>query len=112
LSFPTARLAPVTAWQLESRRRHVSSPFAEVASGGFAGGAATIHHLPIFETGPDLGDPGEEAARVLADAYLWMLDEGPTAIRGAIVLSLVRVEREAIAADYALSDAPAAALLA
>jgi protein-tyrosine phosphatase len=111
---------------------------AEVASGGFAGDAATIHHLPIFETGPDLGDPGEEAAQVLADAYLWMLDEGPAAIRDAIdllgnpgttpaviycaagkdrtgvvcaiVLSLVRVEREAIAADYALSDAPAAAL--
>jgi protein-tyrosine phosphatase len=111
---------------------------AEVAGGGFTGDAATIHHLPIFETGPDLGDPGEEAARVLADAYLWMLDEGPAAIRGAIdllgdpgttpaviycaagkdrtgvvcaiVLSLVRVEREAIAADYALSDAPAAAL--
>ncbi len=111
---------------------------AEVEGGGFAGDAATVRHLPIFETGPDLGDPGEEAARVLADAYIWMLDEGPDAIRSAIdllgdpgttpavvycaagkdrtgvvcaiVLSLVGVGREAIAADYALSDEPAAAL--
>jgi protein tyrosine/serine phosphatase len=111
---------------------------AEVESGGFAGDGAAVRHLPIFETGPDLGDPGEESARVLADAYLWMLDEGPDAIRSAIdllgdpdnapavvycaagkdrtgvvcaiVLSLVGVGRDAIAADYALSDAPASAL--
>lgn len=110
----------------------------EVGRGGFAGEGATVHHLPIFESGPDLGDPGERAARVLADAYMWMLDVGPAAIRDAIevlgrpdafpavvycaagkdrtgvvcaiALALVGVDRATIAADYALSDAPAAAL--
>ncbi|MBN9621347.1 MAG: tyrosine-protein phosphatase [Actinobacteria bacterium] len=110
----------------------------EIGRGSFAGEAATLHHLPIFETGPDLGDPGDEAARILADTYMWMLGEGPDSIRGAIellgepeilpavvycaagkdrtgivcaiVLTLVGVEREAIAADYAPSDAPATAL--
>jgi protein-tyrosine phosphatase len=75
---------------------------------------------------------------VLADAYVWMLGEGPEAIREvldlvtepealpavvycaagkdrtgvvvAILLELVGVDRATIAADYALSDAPAAAL--
>lgn len=111
---------------------------AEIGHGTFAGGAGAVHHLPIFETGPDLGDPDHEAARVLAEAYLWMLDEGPDSFRSAIellgepealpavvycaagkdrtgvlcaiVLALVGVEREAIAADYALSDSPAATL--
>jgi protein-tyrosine phosphatase len=111
---------------------------AEVERGGFAGEGATVRHLPIFERGPDLGDPGEEAARVLADAYVWMLGEGPEAIAAALdllgepgatpavvycaagkdrtgvvcalVLSLLGVDRATIAADYALSDAPAAAL--
>jgi protein-tyrosine phosphatase len=110
----------------------------EIDRGTFVGDGSTLHHLPIFETGPDLGDPGEEAARVLADAYMWMLGEGPDSIRGAIdllgepdtlpaivycaagkdrtgivcafVLTLVGVDRASIAADYALSDAPATAL--
>ncbi len=111
---------------------------AEVDGRGFAGEGVTLHHLPVFESGPSLGDPGDEAARVLADAYVWMLGEGPAAIRKvidligapetlpavvycaagkdrtgvviAILLELVGVDRETIAADYALSDAPAAAL--
>jgi protein-tyrosine phosphatase len=109
----------------------------EIGRGTFAG-AGPVHHLPIFEKTPDLGDPDDDVAQVLADAYLWMLDEGPTSIRTAlellgdpdrlpvvvycaagkdrtgvliaIVLRLLGVEPPTVAADYALSDAPAAAL--
>jgi protein-tyrosine phosphatase len=110
----------------------------EVALGTFAGSAEPVRHLPIFETRPDLGEPGDDPAEVLAGAYLWILEQGPGSIREAIellgepgnlpavvycaagkdrtgvvcalVLSLVGVDREAIAVDYALSDAPALAL--
>jgi protein-tyrosine phosphatase len=112
----------------------------EVGRGTFAGSAAPIRHLPIFEVGPTFSEPIEDIARTLADAYLWMLGEGGASIRTAldvlgdprdlpaviycaagkdrtgvvvaIVLSLLGVEREAIAADYARSDEPAAALRA
>jgi protein-tyrosine phosphatase len=114
----------------------------EVRGGTFAGSAAPVRHLPIFEVGPSFSDPvAEEAiARTLADAYLWMLSEGAGSIRAslellgeprdlpavvycaagkdrtgvviALVLGLLGVERDAVAADYALSDAPAAALRA
>ena len=111
---------------------------AEVGQGTFAGSAESVRHLPIFEVGPEFGEPVEDVARTLADAYLWMLGEGARSIRAtidllgeperlpavvycaagkdrtgvvcAIVLQLVGVGREAIAADFALSDAPAAAL--
>jgi protein-tyrosine phosphatase len=110
----------------------------ELEHGIFAGDGATVHHLPVFEVGIELGDPGEEPAQTLVDAYLWMLDEGPAAIRASIdllgdpesvpavvycaagkdrtglicatVLTLLGVDRETIATDYALSDAPATAL--
>ena len=110
----------------------------EVGRGTFTGGA--VRHLPIFEVGPTFSEPIEDVARTLADAYLWMLSEGPGSIRAAIellgeprdlpalvycaagkdrtgvvvaiVLRLLGAEREVIAADYALSDAPAAALRA
>lgn len=112
----------------------------EVAGGTFAGGAAPVRHLPIFEVGPTFSEPLGDIARTLADAYLWMLSEGAGSIRVAlellgeprelpavvycaagkdrtgvvvaIVLRLLGVEREVVAADYALSDAPAAALRA
>jgi protein-tyrosine phosphatase len=114
----------------------------EVGGGTFAGSAAPVRHLPIFEVGPSFSEPveGDAVARTLADAYLWMLSEGAGSIRTALellgeprdlpavvycaagkdrtgvvialTLLLVGVEREAVAADYALSDEPAAALRA
>lgn len=112
----------------------------EVGRGAFTGSAAPVRHLPIFEDGPSFSEPVEDIARTLADAYLWMLSEGAASIRTAlallgdprslpavvycaagkdrtgvvvaIVLRLLGVERETIAADYALSDEPAAALRA
>ncbi len=109
----------------------------EVGLGKFAS-AESVRHLPIFEVGPEFGEPVEDVARTLADAYLWMLGEGAGSIRAAIdllgaperlpaivycaagkdrtgvvcaiVLRLVGVGREAVVADFALSDAPAAAL--
>jgi protein-tyrosine phosphatase len=112
----------------------------EVGRGTFAGSAGPIRHLPIFEVGPTFSEPIDDIARTLADAYLWMLGEGGASIRlalevlgeprdlpavvycaagkdrtgvvVAIVLHLLGVEREAIAADYARSDEPAAALRA
>jgi protein-tyrosine phosphatase len=114
----------------------------EIGAGTFVGSAAPVRHLPIFEIGPSFSDPveGDAVARTLADAYLWMLSEGPGSIRAALevlgeprelpavvycaagkdrtgvvialTLLLVGVEREAVAADYALSDEPAAALRA
>jgi protein-tyrosine phosphatase len=112
----------------------------EVGRGTFSGGAAPIRHLPIFETGPSFREPIDDIARTLADAYLWMLSEGGASIRTAlevlgeprdlpavvycaagkdrtgvvvaIVLRLLGVEREVVAADYARSDEPAAALRA
>lgn len=108
----------------------------EVGRGTFA--AAAVRHLPIFEVGPTFSEPIEDVARTLADAYLWMLSEGAGSIRTAIellgeprdlpalvycaagkdrtgvvvaiVLRLLGAEREVVAADYALSDEPAAAL--
>jgi protein-tyrosine phosphatase len=112
----------------------------EVGRGTFTGGAAPVRHLPIFEVGPTFSEPIDDIARTLADAYLWMLNEGAASIRAAVdllgeprdlpalvycaagkdrtgvivavVLHLLGVEREVIAADYALSDEPAAALRA
>jgi protein-tyrosine phosphatase len=112
----------------------------EVGGGTFAGSAAPVRHLPIFEVGPSFSEPVEDVARTLADAYLWMLSEGAASIRVALdllgeprdlpavvycaagkdrtgvvvalVLRLLGAERETIAADYALSDEPAAALRA
>jgi protein-tyrosine phosphatase len=110
----------------------------EVGGGTFAGGAEPVRHLPIFEVGPEFAEPLDDVAGTLADAYLWMLGEGAESIRAtiellgetetlpavvycaagkdrtgvvcAIVLRLVGAEREAVAADFALSDGPAAAL--
>lgn len=112
----------------------------EVQSGTFTGSAAPVRHLPIFEVGPNFSEPVEDVARTLADAYLWMLSEGAGSIRSAIevfgdprnlpavvycaagkdrtgvviaiALRLLGAEREVVAADYALSDEPAAALRA
>lgn len=112
----------------------------EVGHGTFAGSAAPTRHLPIFEVGPTFAEPIDDIARTLADTYLWMLEEGGPSIRlaldvlgeprdlpavvycaagkdrtgvvVAIVLLLLGVERETVAADYALSDEPAAALRA
>jgi protein-tyrosine phosphatase len=112
----------------------------EIGRGTFTGSAAPVRHLPIFETGPTFSEPIDDIARTLADAYLWMLSEGASSIRTAlevlgeprdlpavvycaagkdrtgvvvaIVLRLVGVERQVVAADYALSDEPAAALRA
>jgi protein-tyrosine phosphatase len=112
----------------------------EVGHGTFTGSAASVRHLPIFEVGPSFSEPIEDVARTLADAYLWMLSEGAGSIRAAIeapgdprqlpavvycaagkdrtgvvvaiVLRLLGVEREAVLADYALSEEPAAALRA
>jgi protein-tyrosine phosphatase len=112
----------------------------EVDRGTFTGGAAPLRHLPIFEVGPTFSEPIEDIARTLADVYLWMLSEGAASIRTAVdllgeprdlpalvycaagkdrtgvvvavVLHLLGVDRDVIAADYALSDEPAAALRA
>jgi protein-tyrosine phosphatase len=114
----------------------------EIGAGTFVGSAAPVRHLPIFEIGPSFSDPveGDAVARTLADAYLWMLSEGPGSIRAALevlgeprelpavvycaagkdrtgvvialTLLLIGVEPDAVAADYALSDEPAAALRA
>jgi protein-tyrosine phosphatase len=112
----------------------------EVGHGTFAGSAVPVRHLPIFEVGPTFSEPIEDVAQTLADAYLWMLSEGAGSIRTAIevlgeprdlpavvycaagkdrtgvviaiVLRLLGAEREVVAADYALSDEPAAALRA
>jgi protein-tyrosine phosphatase len=112
----------------------------EVEHGTFTASTAPVRHLPIFEIGPTFGEPIEDVARTLADAYLWMLSEGAGSIRTAIeligerrdlpavvycaagkdrtgvlvaiVLLLLGAEREVVAADYALSDQPAAALRA
>jgi protein-tyrosine phosphatase len=114
----------------------------EIRGGTFTGGAGPVRHLPIFEVGPCFSEPveGDAIPRTLADAYLWMLSEGAGSIRTALellgeprdlpaivycaagkdrtgvvialVLRLLEVEREAVAADYALSDEPAAALRA
>lgn len=109
----------------------------EVGQGTFAGSGESVRHLPIFEVGPEFGEI-ENVAQTLADVYLWMLGEGAGSIREtiellgepgrlpavvycaagkdrtgvicAIVLRLVGVGREAVAADFALSDAPASAL--
>ncbi len=112
----------------------------EVGRGTFTGSASPVRHLPIFEIGPSFSEEVEDIARTLAEAYLWMLSEGAPSIRTAlellgeprdlpavvycaagkdrtgvviaIVLRLLGVEREAVAADYALSEEPAAALRA
>jgi protein-tyrosine phosphatase len=112
----------------------------EVGGGTFVGSAAGVRHLPIFEVGPSFSEPLDDVTRTLADVYLWMLSEGGGSIRAAlevlgeprelpavvycaagkdrtgvviaIVLRLLGVEREVVAADYALSDGPAAALRA
>jgi protein-tyrosine phosphatase len=112
----------------------------EVGRGTFAGSATPVRHLPIFEVGPTFSEPLDDIARTLADAYLWMLSEGAGSIRTAlellgeprdlpaivycaagkdrtgvviaIVLLLLGAERQVVAADYALSDEPAAALRA
>jgi protein-tyrosine phosphatase len=112
----------------------------EVGRGTFTGSAAPVRHLPVFEVGPTFSEPIEDVAQTLAEAYLWMLSEGSGSIRTAIellseprdlpavvycaagkdrtgvvvaiVLLLLGAERKVVAADYALSDEPAAALRA
>lgn len=112
----------------------------EVGRGTFGGSTTPVRHLPIFEVGPTFSEPLEDVAQTLADAYLWMLSEGPGSIRTAlevlgeprdlpavvycaagkdrtgvvvaIVLRLLGAEREVVAADFALSAEPAAALRA
>lgn len=110
----------------------------EVAHGTYANVGATVHHLPMFAATPTFEEPIEDPATALVDAYLWMLGEaGPaitaalellrdpasypavvycaagkdrTGVLVAIILDLLGVPRDRIAADYALSDAPSQAL--
>jgi protein-tyrosine phosphatase len=110
----------------------------EVAHGTYANVGATVHHLPMFAATPTFEEPIEDPATALVDAYLWMLGEaGPaisaalellcdpasypgviycaagkdrTGVLVAIVLDLLGVPRDRIAADYTLSDAPSQAL--
>jgi len=110
----------------------------EVARGTYANDGATVHHLPMFRQSPTFEEPIEDLAGTLADTYVWMLGEGAASVeRGlgllrdpdsypavvycaagkdrtgvlcAIVLDLLGVSREEIAADYSLSDEPAQAL--
>jgi hypothetical protein len=110
----------------------------EVAHGTYANGSAAVHHLPMFKVSPTFEDPVEDPAATLVETYLWMLGEAKEAIGRAlellrdpesypavvycaagkdrtgvlcaIVLDLLGVGRDQIAADYALSDRPAEAL--
>jgi protein-tyrosine phosphatase len=110
----------------------------EVAHGTYARVGATVHHLPMFAETPTFEEPIPDPAAALVDAYIWMLGEaGPaigralellgdpgsypavvycaagkdrTGVLCAIVLDLLGVGRDEIAADYALSDGPAQAL--
>jgi protein-tyrosine phosphatase len=112
----------------------------EVAHGTYASAGATVHHLPMFKETPTFEEPILDPASALVDAYLWMLGEaGPAITRAlellaasdsypavvycaagkdrtgvlcAIVLDLLGVGRDRIAADYVLSDGPAEALRA
>lgn len=108
----------------------------EAAAGTFAGPGADVRHLPIFEDNPVFDDVIEDAAVTLADVYMWMLGQGGASIAAvfellaepgsypavvycaagkdrtgivcALVLDLIGVGREAIAADYARSEAAVA----
>jgi protein-tyrosine phosphatase len=110
----------------------------EVGHGTYSSVGATVHHLPMFAATPTFEEPIEDPATALVDAYLWMLGQaGPaiaaalrlladpdsypavvycaagkdrTGVLVAIVLDLLGVGRDQIAADYARSDAPAQAL--
>jgi protein-tyrosine phosphatase len=110
----------------------------EVSHGTYSSVGATVHHLPMFAATPTFEEPIEDPATALVGAYLWMLGEaGPaisaalellrdpgsypavvycaagkdrTGVLVAIVLDLLGVPRDRIAADYALSDAPSQAL--
>jgi protein-tyrosine phosphatase len=111
---------------------------AEFAAGSYPEGAAAVHGMPIFERGPEFPAEVDDPAATLTETYLWMLDQGRetiprilklladpetypavvfcaagkdrTGIVCALVLDQLGVARDAIAADYALSDAPAEAL--
>jgi protein-tyrosine phosphatase len=111
---------------------------AETAKGMYAGPATITRHLPIFEIAPPWDGPIEDPAQTLAEAYMWMLQEGVrsiaeiarlladpesypavvycaagkdrTGITCALILRLVGVEPDPIVTDYALSEAPTEAL--
>ena len=110
----------------------------EVGHGTYESVGATVHHLPMFAATPTFEEPIDDPATALVGAYLWMLGEaGPaitaalqllrdpdsypavvycaagkdrTGVLVAIVLDLLCVPRDQIAADYTLSDAPSQAL--
>jgi protein-tyrosine phosphatase len=110
----------------------------EVGHGTYSSVGATVHHLPMFAATPTFEEPIDDPATALVDAYLWMLGEaGPaisaalglledpasypavvycaagkdrTGVLVAIVLDLLGVPRDRIAADYARSDVPSQAL--
>jgi protein-tyrosine phosphatase len=109
--------------------------------GGFPhpGAAAAVRHLPMFETLPALSEAPQEPAERLSELYSGMLDVGGrtiatvvkalaqpanlpmlfycaagkdrTGVTAALVLRLLGVSNEAIAADYAASEEPVRALL-
>jgi protein-tyrosine phosphatase len=111
---------------------------AETEGGSFPDRAATVHGLPIFERSPEFPAAVDDPAVTLTETYLWMLEQGRetipriftlltepttyptvifcaagkdrTGIVCALVLDQLGVDRAEIAADYALSDAPAQAL--
>jgi protein-tyrosine phosphatase len=111
---------------------------SEVAYGTYSHASTATHHLPVFEQTPIFKEPIEDIATALAETYMRMLEEGGSAIATglellcdpsnypavvycaagkdrtgvfcAIVLHLIGVRAEGIAADYALSDGPAQAL--
>jgi protein-tyrosine phosphatase len=108
------------------------------AAGTYPGPDTRAHGLPIFERGPEFPERIEDPAATLTETYLWMLEQGRatiprifalladpesypavvfcaagkdrTGIVCALVLDQLGVGRAEIAADYALSDAPAEAL--
>jgi protein-tyrosine phosphatase len=101
-------------------------------AGHFTAVPADYHHLPIFDVYPDWSVADPEAAGYLADRYMEMLETGRSAIARALgllaspsayplvfhcaagkdrtgilaslVLALLRVPDDVIAADYALSQ--------
>lgn len=111
---------------------------AEVERGTFPGVGTEVRHLPVFRVAPAFDHSTPELADRLADGYAAMLEPGAAAIRDALrilsaeepypaiiycaagkdrtgilcalILELVGVTREEIAADFARSDAPARAL--
>lgn len=111
---------------------------AESAASTYPGPTTRARGLPIFERGPEFPARIDDPAATLTATYLWMLEQARatiprifalladpdsypavvfcaagkdrTGIVCALVLDQLGVSRAEIAADYALSDAPAEAL--